>query len=827
MPVRHFDQITDQDLDAVGGKGLSLGLMTLAGIPVPPGFCLTSATHRDAKLRANGSMTLSDSVREELHAAYQKLGQGPVAVRSSATVEDGAAASFAGQQETILGVEGEAALEQAVIRCWASLDSERALAYRKKQNVDESLVAMAVVVQRLVASEVSGVLFTFDPMDPERKRMMVEAAWGLGESVVSGRVMPDRYHLDRQNGAIIEQEISTKLVEITAAGTRDVEPERQRLACLNAAQLAELVELGHRIEKYYGEPRDIEWAWAEGRFWILQARPITTAGAYEREEVRREEIAALRTLAAPGGTVWAKYNLAEVLPSPTPLTWGYVKRFMSGRGGFGLMYRDLGFEPEPIVDQLGFIDLVCGRPYVNLSREARLNFPPYGYHFADLKAAPEKALYPQPGVDPTRATGGFWLKFPLILYRIWKAQARIKKESQGHAERLRREIFPQFAAAARAATQENLTGISSLELVARIETWRQKTLDDFARQSLRPSVFAGLAIGNLERGLTPALGAERAASEVRTALTGARPDPDADLAGGLLALSRGTLSREDFLTKFGHRGSHEMELGHARWAEEPGNLPQAGASQGTAGHAASHDLATDDPKARWERLATDAALSPADRAKLEPDFHQAHEYLGLRESSKHYLMLGYGVMRRLLVELDRRSNLNGGIFYLEPDELPRLAAGEKFDAVIAARKTRRTLALSLDCPTVLFSDDLEALGRPQVIEGGTELKGTPVSAGIVEGPAFVLEEPASADGAPEGFVLVCPSTDPAWVPLFLLARGLVMETGGVLSHGAIVAREFGLPAVAGISQVHRRIKTGDRVRIDGNTGVVLLFPEEG
>src|SRR5215831_11957656 len=202
-----FDQIGPADRATVGGKGLSLAQMAAAGLPVPPGFCVTCAVYR--RLGGQKPQGAPELVRE-IDAAYQALGGDAVAVRSSATAEDGSVTSFAGQQETILGVVGTEALLDAIARCWASLDSERAVAYRKRQGVDERGLAMAVVVQRLVPAEVAGVLFTRNPLDPEGKRMLVEAAWGLGESVVSGRVTPDRFHIDRDTGRVLEQHVATK-----------------------------------------------------------------------------------------------------------------------------------------------------------------------------------------------------------------------------------------------------------------------------------------------------------------------------------------------------------------------------------------------------------------------------------------------------------------------------------------------------------------------------------------------------------------------------------------------------------------------------------------
>jgi pyruvate,water dikinase len=263
-----------------------------------------------------------------------------------------------------------------------------------------------------------------------------------------------------------------------------------------------------------------------------------------------------------------------------------------------------------------------------------------------------------------------------------------------------------------------------------------------------------------------------------------------------------------------------MELAQPRWADDPAALDQL-VARGGGGHAPR--VESTDWAAAWARIAQEAKLSDGQRKKLDGEIQALHTYLGLRETGKHYLMKGYALIRRILVELDRRHSLNGGVFYLSPEELPRLAAGEDFSAVIAERRRRRSLALALEVPQVLFSDDLGAIGRPAEIAGADTLRGVPLSAGVAEGPALVLSEPSQAAAPAEPYILVCPSTDPAWVPLFVNARGLVMETGGVLSHGAIVAREFGLPAVAGLSDIHRRLRSGQRLRVDGGSGVVTVL----
>jgi pyruvate,water dikinase len=817
--IRAFQDIHADELALVGGKGNSLAQLTAAGLPVPPGFCVTTVAYRQSA----GLGLRSDSpLAQEITDAYRRLGGGRVAVRSSATLEDGMLTSFAGQQETVLGVLGESAVLEAVRRCWESLDSERAVAYRRRQGVDDSDIAMAVVVQQLVDAEIAGVLFTRDPLDPSGRCMLVEAAWGLGETVVSGQATPDRYQVDRETGAVRERSIATKVSRRIATGTEAVPSGQQVQACLDDAMLVELAALGRRVEALYGDARDVEWAYAGGKFWLLQARPITVGGAAEREQVCREERAALAARTEPGGTVWSRFNLAEVLPEPTPMSWAVVRRFLSGQGGYGRMYRDLGFDPDPALDEEGIYDLVCGRPYCNLSREPRMQFRwlPFEHSFAVLKKDPAKALYPRPVLNPSRASWRFWLFLPWWFTKLTMSVTGLRRLSQTFAGQFRAQIIPPFAAACREARQSDLSRLDPPALVEELERWIRLCLEDFARDSLKPTVLAAVAMDNLERNLSRSLGPERARAALGELSLGARPDPEADLPQAIGDLGARRMSREQFLDRFGHRGHQEMELSRPRWAEDPAAVDRL---RGQA--LASDEAGLIPPADTLAALASEAKLNPVQLSALQAELGHLHTYLGLRETAKHYLMMGYAQIRRILIEIDRRFRLGGGIYFLLPDELPRLLAGEDVSAQIAERRRRRQVALNLEVPQVLFSDDLEAIGRPVPVLGAETLQGVPLSAGVAEGPALVLEDPMT-ELPTEPYVLVCPSTDPAWVPLFVQARALVMETGGVLSHGAIVAREFGLPAVAGLPGVQRRLRTGQRVRVDGASGTVSILSDD-
>lgn len=822
-----FDAIAPADAGRVGGKGFSLGRMTAAGLPVPTGFVVAVEAYR--RLHAAGPRSDPAFARTVLDA-YHTLGGGPVAVRSSATAEDGTEASFAGQQDTLLGVVGDDALLDAIARCWQSLHTKRAVAYRRQQKIPDDGLGMAVVVQALVPADVAGVLFTRDPQDATGNSMAVEAAWGLGEVVVSGKVTPDRFRLDRDTGAVRERHPGRKAVKVTAAGEEPVPLERQDALCLSDSELSRLADLGRRVEAFYGDPRDIEWALAGGAFHLLQARPITTASASDREAVRTEVIGHLRAAADPGGTVWVRYNLSEVLPQPTPMTWAVVQRLLAADGGFGAMNRDLGAAPDPALGSQSAFDLVAGWPMCNLSRLPRLQFarPPVVYPFDQLKADPRQALDPKPVLRPVRGGLGDWLRLPATVWHLFKMASTTRRLTETFAAEFPAKAEA-FAAEAKPALAQDWAKLDPPAVKAEFERWVTKTLVGFARDSLKPTVLADVCWNTLIELLTPKLGPDRARAAVGELAVGAKPPDGADLAAGVTGFAKGELDRAAFIERFGHRGRNEMELAQPRWSEDPAAVEQLRAkaqghtSLGFEEIAARISALAPTPADVWSRIAAEDKLSGPARDAAGRWADRLRTYLGLREAGKHYLLLGYAVIRRALVELDARFRLNDGIFYLLPAELDDLLAGADLSARIAERQKRRKLELALEVPPVLFSDDLDAIGRPAPVpEGATLLEGIALSAGTAEAPALVLTEPTAAPPG-EPYILVCPSTDPAWVPLFARAAGLVMETGGVLSHGAIVAREFGLPAVAGLPDATRRLRTGQRVRVDGGRGTVVML----
>jgi len=434
------------------------------------------------------------------------------------------------------------------------------------------------------------------------------------------------------------------------------------------------------------------------------------------------------------------------------MTWSVLRHFMSGRGGYGLCFRDCGFHPSPRVDERGLLDLIAGRLYVNLSREAELYFRgvPFRHDLATLKADPAAAAYPKPAIRPTL---GFILALPLHAWRMLRAERRLLALRETADQRIRRETLPRLASWV----------AGERALAARFEARREAVMCRFARALLQGSLFAEYSLGRLRDAWEKRLPDEPfPAADLLAALpTGGEGSVEA----GLRRLGAGEWTLEEFLTAFGHRCPAEMELAAPRWRE----VPQEALRLAHAAPPPATETATEAVQ-RVEDVAPGAAR----------EFAFLRRYLPFRVLGRHLLMTGYELLREALLELDRRLELDGGIFWLEREELADLADRERLGGLIARRRNDRQRWLSLDLPAALFSD--EPILRPPA-DAADILHGTPVSPGVAEGPAFVAAEPVPPGQFPQGAVLVCPATDPAWTPLLAKAAALVMERGGVLSHG--------------------------------------------
>jgi rifampicin phosphotransferase len=801
--IRTLQDIEAGDLALVGGKALGLARLNRAGFAVPQAFCITTLAHQS--WLEQGRQFAPDLAREIL-AAQANLQTSSLAVRSSLTVEDGAATSLAGLASTRIGIMERTALLAAVAQIWSGVEAGPVRSYLQQLGVPDDKLAAAVVVQVLIQADVAGVLMTRDPIESTRPHYIVEAAWGLGESVVSGMVIPDRYWLDPGTGSIVDMQLGLKPTRITEAGRAPVTEELQRASCLSEAELAELVNVGRRVQALLGSACDIEWARALGKLWLLQARPITTDNSAEQRRLRCVEIEKARIKSGPRGTMWFRTALAQELPEPTNMTWSILKTLLSGAGGFGHMYRDLGFHPDKKLDESGCYDLICGRLYCNLSREPLFYADglPLAHDLSALRNDPARAEQAQPRLGWELAGPRFWLSLPRQFLRSVKAPLALEKACTTYPRLFRDEIVPSFQRQVEQVDASDWSRFDDQALQGELIRWINATLCDFARHSLKAGLLAGHVASTIEARLTKKLGAEQARTLMAELAGGVEFDPEADLPGSLRALAGGSLDRDAFLRRFGHRGGGEWELAQPRWGENS---------------AALDDLLGRLPAPLRKALVTiDVPPSLTERAVL------LRQMLGLRELARHYFFKGYNIIRRILLELDRRLGLDGSIFDADVGALRRVGSTSDLALQCAKNRRERRVALGLPMPSVLFSDDLQAIGRPHPARTvlGKILQGTPLSPGEADGVAFVPRDPKDAAAPEVPFVLVCACTDPSWVPLASRARGLISETGGLLSHGAILARELGLPAVGGVMGACDRLRHGGNVHIDGASGLVTI-----
>ncbi|MEO8078707.1 MAG: PEP/pyruvate-binding domain-containing protein, partial [Acidobacteriota bacterium] len=547
--------VNSRDSALVGGKGASLGRVIRAGFQVPGGFVVNTHAYRLAYMTDRAPGTIPDvpgEVAEEILDRYEQMGRGTVAVRSSATAEDLAAASMAGQCETFLDISGDEALIDAVRKCWASLHTERIRAYLNEHEIDQSLVAMAVVVQRLVPADVAGVLFTADPKGSGRKEMLIDANWGLGETVVGGQVQPDVLRLDAATGRVLSASIADKTVYLAAGSGAEkaVEEPRRRQACLKSRDVHHLWQLGRQAEAYFKAPQDIEWAIHDGKLYLLQSRPITT----QREIEARQEVVSLtrehlRDEMASGRGPWALHNLAETLPHPTALTWSVIKPFMAGAGGFGAMYRRAGFQPAPAIDKIGFLELVAGRVYMDVTRSPEMfcrDFP-FAYDLQKLVSDPEASQQP-----PSVPRGSFSTRLKASGL-VTKATGTIKKLSETVDTDFRNRIVPEIDAWVARSRRENLRSLSAEALMALWRERERQVLDIFGPETLLPSLICGTVWADLAAFLHEHFWDENADALLRRIAAGGKPDDTVIANAELFEVAEGTRHLDAWLARHGHR----------------------------------------------------------------------------------------------------------------------------------------------------------------------------------------------------------------------------------------------------------------------------------
>jgi rifampicin phosphotransferase len=821
-----FTDALPPGLDArtlLGGKGAGLAELTRVGFAVPPGFTIIA---EGCQWFYDHDQTwppeLEAQVREQMArleaATGRGFGAGPEGLLVS--VRSGAAVSMPGMMDTVLNVGATADAWAELARCinavFASWMSERAVAYRARHRIT-GLPGTAVNVQVMFPSQISGVLFTEDPNHPAARQLVVEASHGLGEVVVSGAVTPDRFLVSR-DGLKIAKSVLGKAPTLTTA------------------QLDELCTLALRVEQHFGQPQDLEWAWADGRFVLLQCRPIRGLElARAAEAMRTAEIARLRALAGSSRRLWVAHNLGETLRHPTPLTWDIIRQFMSGDGGFGRLYRDLGYLLDREVCAHGFLELIAGRIYADPDRAARLFWAgwPMTYDLEALRRDPNELNQAPTKFDPEKLDGRILLRLPCLAGAMWQSARTIRRaglEARSHFEQ---RVLPPYLDYVQAERGRNLRNLGAPELLAELGSRRRRVLHDFGAESLKPGFLGALALGEMERLLTQVLGPEEGPRLVANLTTALEGDTALEQEAMLAAVAQGNVTLAEFLTRFGHRCSGEMELMTPRWREDAsfleGVVKQLRASGG--GSPASRHHKNDERfRAAVTELPNTLARAGASslREEIEARLRVARDLLPYREAGKHYLMMGYELIRQALLELGRRWDLDDDIFFLNELELGQFEQhGVELRADLPRRKLAWEAARRLPLPALIDSAELDSLGlpsKPTEAGQGRALRGEPVSPGLGEGLARIVFDPMEAGDLGADYILVCPSTDPGWTPLFLRATGLVVERGGLLSHGAIVARDFGLPAVV-CPDATRLLPNGARLRVDGNTGHIALLKE--
>ncbi|MBI4515176.1 MAG: hypothetical protein HY699_05085 [Deltaproteobacteria bacterium] len=861
---------------ALGGKGMNLQRLMDCGLPVPAAFVITAAAYQQhaqvpavsaalaLALAAEGEerrralaaardaiagAALAPQLEQQIAAAVAELGAGALAVRSSATGEDAAHHSFAGQHDTFLGVSGTPACCDAVRRCWASLWSERAVAYREGAGLDPRATAMAVVLQRCVAAEVAGVLFTCDPVTGRGDRIVIEAVWGLGESLVSGRVSPDRVLLDKASLAIVERTAGAKSLALTLAadGTREEALSRERAAavCIDDVLARRLAQLSVRIEAACGAAQDVEWALAGGDIALLQARPVTTVDSTDRQ-------------------VWSNTNAGELLPDvATPMTFDILRRSVDA------LLRPIMWRFAIEVGELPILGLIAGRVYFNVTTLAAMLRRLPGVGRRDLVELfggdREQLIAALPALAAER--------LPVVKVRWWRMLARLPGTIRWllRGAGVRGQVVAQVAARTDELVGADLAALADETLLR----WLPQTIEDFFAQADEVAhVVVGMACGgylatvcqcwlgdadgaiagrllsgvggldSAEAGLELWRLAEAAqVPEVAAALARGEPFAGTRAALGGGAAGQAWLARWDsFMAQHGHHTRGEVDVAIARWREEPDyvlNLVRNYLNNGGGrSPLALHRRQAED------RLALTAECErrlrqPLRRALFRWLLLRAQRGVALRETAKSEAVRRLTLIRTMLLELGRRLaarrlfSTPSDVFFVTFDELSASVRGQstfEVAAAVARRRAEHADNRRLTPPPVVVGRfdprRHRAAVAPASAAPGAVLRGIAVSPGLALGPARVILYADTAEHVLPGEILIAPFTDPGWTPYFLSAAGIVMDLGGALSHGSVVAREYGIPAVVNVGTATRIIRTGQLVRVDGLRGeVTVLDPE--
>ncbi|EFU40720.1 phosphoenolpyruvate synthase [Paenibacillus vortex V453] len=864
--VLGFWEIEKTQLLLVGGKGLHLGeLSKMEGIQVPEGFCITTLGYQKAMeqnetyhalihqlnlLKAEDrdqiaeisrrirqsivEVEIPSEVAEAVTQYLSRFGEDHAyAVRSSATAEDLPHASFAGQQDTYLNIIGIDAILQHISKCWASLFTDRAVIYRMQNGFDHSQVYLSVVVQKMIFPQASGIIFTADPMTSNRKLLSIDASFGLGEALVSGLVSADGYQV--QEGKIVDKRIATKTLAIYGrkeggTETRQIDLDQQKAQTLTEQQILELARIGRLIEAYFGSPQDIEWCLDQDTFYIVQSRPITTL--YPIPEAKDEDnhvyvsVGHQQMMTDPMKPLGLSFYL---LTTPAPM-----------RTAGGRLFVDVTpmlaspVSRETILNTLGQSD--------PLIKDALMTIIERDF----ITLLPNENKEPAPSNSKAKSTPGVQAPIEydpsIVSDLIKRSQASIEelkhniqtKSGSGlfdfileDFQQLKKILFdPQSSAVIMAAMD------ASAWINENMEKWLgEKNAADTLSQSVSGNITSemGLALLDVADVIRPY-------PEVIDYLQHVKDDSFMD---ELIKLDGGPEARDaiyDYLGKYGMRCAGEIDVTRTRWSEKPITLVPLilGNIKNVEPHASQRKF----EQGRQEALAKEQAI--LDRLKSLPDGEQKaketkrridliRNFSGYREYPKYGMVNRYFVYKQALLKEAERLVQAGvihdqeDIYYLTFEEFHELVRTHKLDGqIISQRKEEYRLYEKLTPPRVITSDGEIIAGKYKREHLPADaMAGLPVSSGVVEGRARVILNMEEAD-LEEGDILVTSFTDPSWTPLFVSIKGLVTEVGGLMTHGAVIAREYGLPAVVGVENATTRILDGQRIRVHGTEGYIEI-----
>lgn len=870
MMTNYMLPLNDQHatLEVVGGKGASLTRMTSAGLPVPAGFHVTTAAYRRfvafnqlepgimaalERIDPDDPQTLEASSQEimqrftqaaipadvtsEIVKAYATLpGTTPaVAVRSSATAEDLPEASFAGQQETYLNISGAESLLGAVRKCWASLWTGRAIAYRARQGISPENIALAVVVQILIDAEVSGILFTANPLNGQRDQMLLNASWGLGEAVVGGLVTPDTLTLEKSSGKVIKRQTADKLVQVVRVhgGTQEQPvPEKLRqVPVISDEQTSELAHLGNRIEALYGMPMDIEWALAGGKLAILQARPITALPEPELPFPTDWKL-------PKGAYVAMRNNIIELMADPlTPL----FKTL--GLGAVNAVWNRI------LTTFLGRTGIMPDDPIIAVNE--------FAYYNGSMK------LIPMFGIILN--TRGILQRMFTGAVERWTEVGRpkyIETINLWEAKNLDELPATELLSAARQLTEAAIEAYGSLVSGVIPAAWMSEAWFTWTYKFLKrrddPSAptylmgFDSLPI-KAEKSLYDLAQWAQTSADLAAYL---KDTSTKDLIAGFEQRQiPASVNVEDwnawksrfqtYLQDYGYM-IYNLDFGNPVPADDPEPVLETFKlylnDLGTNPHERQQSTAN---RRQTAVQTMQARLKGRWLKSFRKNLERAQKYAPLREDGLAEVGLGYPLVRQMLLELGRRFAEGGliekpeEVFWLVEDEVEEVSAqldqGEDLESIspnIPKRRASREAASRATPPLALFRVSIFGMdlvtmksGGPRRVKGNT-FKGVGASPGSITAQACVVKGPEDFSKMKAGDILVAPLTTPAWTPLFTRAAGVVTDVGGPLSHGSIVAREYGIPAVLGTGVATKRLHSGQLIKVDGSAGLVTLLEDD-